>query len=376
MKRKIIIGLMFFLIGIGLSVFLESFLRSIVLDLYQWTTNNKIQFVGKNFYLFASPIYYTGLGIAFSLLALDLFSKSINKISTNTSIAILIFIIILTGICAIDANLKIIECTACDDGIRQLRYNEVNYGLILGISSIISVIPSLIRIIKVNVQQGLKCKKMKNIGIILLIFSLFLNCKSKTSIKTIEKVDIEYISSNYKNETEDKIEFSRIVKDSTTLNLIEGEIRFDDNYNTLQTIKNKKAITESEIDSINSNLKEKGYRDNFDDIGKIIFVQMRPKNKNDFHVLDLRHKMEEKIHEELKSNGIGKWVAGDLGPGGANMLFEVTEWEKSIPMIINILNQENLLKNSLITKRLNTAKDDWNYEIIYPIDYDGVFNQM
>ena len=34
------------------------------------------------------------------------------------------------------------------------------------------------------------------------------------------------------------------------------------------------------------------------------------------------------------------------------------------------------IKNSLIMKRLNTAKDDWNYEIIYPIDYDGVFNQM
>ena len=189
-------------------------------------------------------------------------------------------------------------------------------------------------------------------------------------------MDIEYISLNYKNETEDKIEFSRIVKDSSTLNLIEGEIRFDENYNTLQTIKNKRTISESEIDSINSNLKGKGYRDNFDNIGKIIFVQMQPKNENDFQVLDLRHKMEEKIHEELKSNGIGEWVAGDLGPGGANMLFEVTEWKKSIPMIMNILNQEGLLKNSLIMKRLNTAKDDWNYEIIYPIDYNGVFNQM
>jgi hypothetical protein len=216
---------------------------------------------------------------------------------------------------------------------------------------------------------------MKKTGIILLIF-IFLSCNNQTNNKPTEKVDIEYVSSNYKNETEDKIEFSRIVKDSSILNLIEGEIRFDENYNTLQTIKNKRTISESEIDSINSNLKEKGYRDNFDNIGKIIFVQMQPKNENDFQVLDLRHKMEEKIHEKLKSNGIGEWVAGDLGPGGANMLFEVTEWEKSIPMIIDILNQEGLLKNSLIMKRLNTAKDDWNYEIIYPIDYDGVFNQM
>lgn len=148
MKRKIAIGLVFFLIGIGLSVFLESFLRSTVLELYQWTTRNGIQFVGKNFFLFASPIYYAGFGITFSLLAVDLFPKPIVYITINVVTAILIFAVMTIGISAIDAILKIYECTACDDGIRQLRYNEVNYGLILGFSSIISVVPSLIRIIK------------------------------------------------------------------------------------------------------------------------------------------------------------------------------------------------------------------------------------
>ena len=216
---------------------------------------------------------------------------------------------------------------------------------------------------------------MKNIGIILItIFAL--SCNNQTNKKPTEKVEIEYISSNYKNETDEKIEFRRIVKDSANLNLIEGQISFDENYNTLQKITNKKIVSESEIDSIKSSLKNKGYRDGFDNIGKVIFVQMQPKNENDLEVLDLRHSMEEKIHEKLNSNGLGEWIAGDLGPGGANMLFKVTEWKKSIPMIMNILNQEGLLKNSLIMKRLNTAEDDWNYEIIYPIDYDGVFNQM
>ncbi len=216
---------------------------------------------------------------------------------------------------------------------------------------------------------------MKNIGIILITIFV-LSCNNKANKKPTKKVDIEYVSSNYKNETEATIKFSRVIKDSLNLNLIEGEISFDENYNTLQKITNKRIVTESEVDSINSNLKEKGYRENFDNIGKIIFVQMQPKNENDLQVLDLRHEIEEKIHEKLKSYGIGEWIAGDLGPGGANMLFEVTEWKKSIPIIMNILNQDGLLRNSLITKRLNTAKDDWNYEIIYPIDYDGVFNQM
>ncbi|GLB48738.1 hypothetical protein Y10_11060 [Neptunitalea sp. Y10] len=216
---------------------------------------------------------------------------------------------------------------------------------------------------------------MKNIGIILItIFAL--SCNNQTNHKPTEKVDIKYVSSNYKNETEGIIEFSRIVKDNSNLNLIEGEISFDENYNTLQKITNKRIVSESELDSIKSSLKIKGYRKSFDNIGKIIFVQMQPKNENDLQVLDLRHSIEEKIHEKLNSNGLGEWIAGDLGPGGANMLFEVTEWEKSIQLIMDILNQESLLDKSLIMKRLNTAEDDWNYEIIYPIDYNGVFNQM
>ncbi len=101
---------------------------------------------------------------------------------------------------------------------------------------------------------------------------------------------------------------------------------------------------------------------------------MVKKYENNSKVLDLRHSMEEKIHEKLNRNKIGEWIAGDSGV--ANMLFNVTEWKKSIPIIMNILNREGLLKNSLIMKRLNTAGDDWNNEIIYPIEYDGIFNQM
>lgn len=207
-----------------------------------------------------------------------------------------------------------------------------------------------------------------------MIFDL--SCNNQTNRKPTEKVEIKYVSSNYKSETEGKIKFSRIVKDSSSLNLIEGQISFDENYNTLQEITNKRIVSESEVDSIKSSLKNKGYQESFDNIGKIIFVQMQLKNENDLQVLDLRHSMENKIHVRLNNNGLGEWIAGDLGPGGANMLFEVTEWEKSIELIMAILNQENLLDKSLIMKRLNTAEDDWNYEIIYPIDYNGIFNQM
>jgi len=66
-----------------------------------------------------------------------------------------IFGIVLIGISALDANMKIIECTACDDGIRKLHWNEIKYGNILGISLILSLIPSGIILLK-------KIKKRQN----------------------------------------------------------------------------------------------------------------------------------------------------------------------------------------------------------------------
>ena len=41
----------------------------------------------------------------------------------------------------------IIECTACDDGTRELNSKEIDNGMIIGISVIISIIPSLIKVI-------------------------------------------------------------------------------------------------------------------------------------------------------------------------------------------------------------------------------------
>jgi len=30
----------------------------------------------------------------------------------------------------------------------------------------------------------------------------------------------------------------------------------------------------------------------------------------------------------------------------------------------------------LIAKRIMTPGDDWNYEVVYPVDYEGVFNPL
>lgn len=72
-------------------------------------------------------------------------------------LSILIFTVFLIAISSLDANMKVAECTACDDGIRTIDWNGISYGLILGISILISIIPSLVALInnlkKASVQQ-------------------------------------------------------------------------------------------------------------------------------------------------------------------------------------------------------------------------------
>ena len=91
--------------------------------------------------------------------------------------------------------------------------------------------------------------------------------------------------------------------------------------------------------------------------------------------LNLRQKIEGQIDEKLQINNLGEWFAGDLG-AGANMLFFIDDWDKSMGTVIEVLRKENLLDHVLIAKRIMTSAEDWSYEIVYPIEYEGVFNQM
>jgi hypothetical protein len=146
--KKIIFGTLAFIIGIGIALYSESFFREIIQDVFKWSTSDKIKFVGKNMYIFSNKLYYITFGIAPLILTIENLNHKTTQILKNGIVFFLIFGIALIGIAAIDANIKVMECTACDDGIRKLHWNGIKYGLILGLSAIIAIIPSLIRIIK------------------------------------------------------------------------------------------------------------------------------------------------------------------------------------------------------------------------------------
>ncbi|SHJ42556.1 hypothetical protein SAMN04488007_0294 [Maribacter aquivivus] len=157
MTKKIIFGIIAFIIGFGIALYSESFFREIIQDVFKWSTSDKIKFVANNMYIFSDKTYYITLGIVPLILTLENLNKKMTTFLKNGIICLLIFGISLVTISVIDANIKIAECTACDDGIRKLHWNGINYGLIIGASAIISIVPSLIRIIKrtkkASVQQ-------------------------------------------------------------------------------------------------------------------------------------------------------------------------------------------------------------------------------
>lgn len=143
----------------AIGFYFESFFRGMIQDIFRLSTSDKIQFVGKNISIFSDRTFEYILGFALMIFLLENSNLKPKRILKNTVFCLLIFGISLIGFSAIDANIKVAECTACDDGIRKLHWNGINYVLIIGTSAIISIVPSLIRIIKrtkkASVQQRL-----------------------------------------------------------------------------------------------------------------------------------------------------------------------------------------------------------------------------
>jgi hypothetical protein len=108
-----------------------------------------------------------------------------------------------------------------------------------------------------------------------------------------------------------------------------------------------------------------------------LFVQIAPSAFiDDEHALNIRQDIEQKIEGALKAKRLGDWTAGDLGPGGANMLFEVSNTDAAMSVILQILSKEGLDTKVTIARRIYTEAEDWFYEVLYPTQYNSVFMSM
>jgi hypothetical protein len=213
---------------------------------------------------------------------------------------------------------------------------------------------------------------MKISGIIVIAFML-LGFMDQENEKAGKKVNINFISSDYTSESSDVIEFNKIVQDSVNYYHIEGKISFDSDGNTIQTITKNKIISKKDVDAIVVALKKKNYRHNFNNYNKVLYIQLRAKNEGDSDISDLGLSVSDKIEKALFNGNLGISYGTAMGDGVANMEFEVKDWEKALSLALEILNTENVLENCLVGRRLYLEEEDWNYEIVYPIAFDGMF---
>ena len=148
MVKKVIFVVIGFLLGMSLGFYFEAFFRGIIQDVFKFSTSNKVQFNGKNIFIFSSRIFEYILGFTLALFLLSNLNLKFEKVFKNVMLCLLIFGISVFVVSAINANLKVIECTMCDDGILYLHWNNINFGFTIGLSAICSIIPSVIRLIK------------------------------------------------------------------------------------------------------------------------------------------------------------------------------------------------------------------------------------
>lgn len=144
--KKIIYTILFFIVGFIIAFFTDSFFTEWIRDLFQWSTDNLIQYRGKSIYFF-TPIFLVSLGVVFSLFYLANCTKNRTKIIINVIICISIFLFSIAFVSSISAILKITTCTNCQEGILYINYYGINYSFILTLSSVLAISPSLMQLV-------------------------------------------------------------------------------------------------------------------------------------------------------------------------------------------------------------------------------------
>jgi hypothetical protein len=148
MSKKNLFRFAFFMLGIGLSFFVNNFLRRCIRVLYHWTSSIHVEFVGKNFHLGESYIYYVSFGMA--LLVFWIAQEQANWVERLKAALILpvLFCCALLGICAIFANFQVFNCSDCESGVMRIPYNGIPYGWILAVAATLSSIPSWLALLR------------------------------------------------------------------------------------------------------------------------------------------------------------------------------------------------------------------------------------
>lgn len=153
MIKKNVISILVFFLGLILISFCDSTLKLIIIDIYQLTLGDKLVFLGKCILLFPSWTSLISFSFLFTLIWFLNNKLKLKAFICLLVITIIIFFISLCSISFINIKLKLIQCTACDDGILKIHYNSISYDSIIILSLIVSLIPNLVFFFKNKISQ-------------------------------------------------------------------------------------------------------------------------------------------------------------------------------------------------------------------------------
>lgn len=143
------------LVAIIVAFLFEDYYRQLVRFLFKFFNGDNIQFFGKNFHLFPSDSFVVAFGLFTSLTFLLLkFSSRPDRLK-RTCVTVIVFFATTSLITALDSKRLIIECTACDDGIRRLTFNEITYDKYF----IISLTTATVYLLTVYLLERKRLKK-------------------------------------------------------------------------------------------------------------------------------------------------------------------------------------------------------------------------
>ena len=160
--KFILLLLLVFVLTITLAVYYENSYRVLVRFFFKYFQGDKIKFIGKNFHLFASPYFVVAFGLFSVLLTMLLYGQSNRRKFIYLLLTIALFFITTIATTYIDSFGKVVECTACLDGVRILHFNAVNYDFHFITSLVVGLLPLLWTFLKRQISKRRQRKPAYN----------------------------------------------------------------------------------------------------------------------------------------------------------------------------------------------------------------------
>jgi hypothetical protein len=163
--KNILLVLLVFVLTVVAAFYFENSYRVLVRHFFKVFQGDKIEFVGKDFHLFASPYMLVAFGLFCVLLTVSLYGLKTKRKIVYFGLTIMLFFITTFVTSYIDSLGYVIECTACQDGVRSLHYNEINYDFHFIASLVVGLLPLLWTFLKKQISKRRQRKHAYNIGI-------------------------------------------------------------------------------------------------------------------------------------------------------------------------------------------------------------------